>query len=151
MHSFGGHILRLPFQDYENKKDLDVFFITRDSYERILRRLVRNSSKRIRWMTGTATGLKTVVDSSSVESSSIRLGNAIKRIGFLFHQLLVLAFLYLEATTEQGPSTYLSPCQGWRSTTSLWAGQRDIAVRLLPASVIHSLMIELAIPDGQLS
>lgn len=72
MHSFGGHILRLPLQDYENKKDLDVFFITRDSYERILRRLVRNSSKRIRWMTGTATGLKTVVDSSSVESVRVR-------------------------------------------------------------------------------
>lgn len=69
MHSFGGHILRLPPQ---NKKDKDGIFITRDSYERILRHLVRKSSKRVRWMTGTATGLKTVVDSSSVESVLVR-------------------------------------------------------------------------------
>lgn len=52
----GGFVVRPPLQQYaSNLKDIENFFMSRDAYERILRGLVRTSSKRIGWLTATAT------------------------------------------------------------------------------------------------
>lgn len=73
MHAFGGHVMRLPVDGYESKKDLECFFLSRESYERTLRGLVRKYSGRIQWLSGTATGMKTVAwDTSLLETVVVR-------------------------------------------------------------------------------
>ena len=61
---------------YDTMKDVEnweEFFITRESYERVLRNCVLKSSPRIKWITGTATGISVSQDDPSrVESVSIR-------------------------------------------------------------------------------
>ena len=61
---------------YDTMKDVEnweEFFITRESYERVLRSCVLKSSPRIKWITGTATGISVSQDDPSrVESVSIR-------------------------------------------------------------------------------
>ena len=49
------------------------FWLSRDGYERVLRRLVLASSDRIRWVTGTVVGVKTdQKDPSKLSSVLIR-------------------------------------------------------------------------------
>lgn len=64
--------MRIPFEDFENPGDVDGIFMSRENYERLLRRLVRESSRRIRWLTGTATGLKTAENPSVIKSVMVR-------------------------------------------------------------------------------
>ncbi|KAI5119728.1 hypothetical protein M0805_008658 [Coniferiporia weirii] len=53
-----GRTLPFPYEEYAPGKSPQGFFITRESYERLLRRLVMGSSKRIRWVVGTAVGVQ---------------------------------------------------------------------------------------------
>ncbi|KAL5489740.1 hypothetical protein ACEPAI_4572 [Sanghuangporus weigelae] len=50
-------LLHLPEVVYPDQNYAQCFFVTRESYERILRRLVTGYSNRIRWIVGTATGI----------------------------------------------------------------------------------------------
>ena len=55
--------------------------MSRDAYERLLRGLVRKSSKRINWISGTAIGVKTAPgDTSRLESVTIRTLDGIEEI-----------------------------------------------------------------------
>ena len=66
--------MKLPRGDYPDGKVPQCFFISRESYERMLRGLVVESSDRIRWMIGTATGLKMVPgEKAKIDSVTIRL------------------------------------------------------------------------------
>ena len=61
------------YDTMKNVEDWEEFFITRESYERVLRSCVLKSSPRIKWITGTATGISVSQDDPSrVESVSIR-------------------------------------------------------------------------------
>ena len=61
------------YDTMKNIEDWEEFFITRESYERVLRSCVLKSSPRIKWITGTATGISVSQDDPSrVESVSIR-------------------------------------------------------------------------------
>ena len=72
-HISGEHILRLQVNEFKNKRDLEGFALSRENYERVLRGLVRKYSSRIRWMTGTATGLKVSGSNLSIlESVQVR-------------------------------------------------------------------------------
>ncbi|KAL5511076.1 hypothetical protein ACEPAH_4291 [Sanghuangporus vaninii] len=51
------NLIHMPEVVYPNQNYAQCFFVTRESYERILRRLVTGYSNRIRWVVGTATGL----------------------------------------------------------------------------------------------
>lgn len=64
--------MRAPTQEFENASDLDTIYMSRENYERLLRRLVRNSSGRIRWLAGTATGLQVTSDHSNIGSVLVR-------------------------------------------------------------------------------
>lgn len=77
----GGFVVRPPIQQYaSNLKDIENFFMSRDAYERILRGLVRKTSKRIGWLTATATGLKSDPgDSSRVQSVLIRTPEGLEK------------------------------------------------------------------------
>ena len=57
LHIYGGEILK-THPDVIGAERLDNFFTSRDSYERHLRRLVFESSSRIRTIQGTVTGLQ---------------------------------------------------------------------------------------------
>lgn len=65
--------MRIPFDHFEDPRDVDGIFMSRENYERLLRRLVRESSRRIRWLIGTATGLKTAENSSVIKSVLVRV------------------------------------------------------------------------------
>ena len=61
------------YDTMKNIEDWEEFFITRESYERVLRSCVLKSSPRIKWITGTARGISVPQDDPSrVESVSIR-------------------------------------------------------------------------------
>lgn len=81
LHAFGQQILRLPKHDQKLRKlGLECFFMSRDAYERLLRRLVLNSTKRIRWLTATATGASTVPEEPSIlDRVSVRLPDGTKQ------------------------------------------------------------------------
>ena len=61
VHTRGRNILDMP-KDFAGDGRPKCFFMTRELYERLLRRLVCNYSKRIRWQTATVTEL--IVDSN---------------------------------------------------------------------------------------
>ena len=66
--------MKLPRGDYPDGKIPQCFFISRESYERMLRGLVMDSSNRIKWMIGTATGLKMVPgEKAKIDSVTVRL------------------------------------------------------------------------------
>lgn len=57
------------------------FWLSRDSYERILRRLVLASSDRVRWMTGTVSGLHIDPQNPSILSAvSVRSPDGSEKI-----------------------------------------------------------------------
>ena len=65
--------MKLPREDYLDGEVPRCFFISRESYERLLRGLVRSSSK-IKWVVGTAIGLKMASESTTnVNSVVVRL------------------------------------------------------------------------------
>ena len=81
-HTHGGTLF-CPTVDQctSNSQEIENFFMSRDAYERLLRGLVRKSSKRIKWISGTAIGVKTAPsDTSRVESVTIRTSNGIEEI-----------------------------------------------------------------------
>lgn len=53
--------------------------MSRENYERLLRRLVRKSSGRIRWLAGTVIGLKMASDPSVIQSVSVRIRDGLER------------------------------------------------------------------------
>ena len=55
--------------------DNDTLYATRDTFERVLRRLMHKPGGRIRWISGTVTGLQKseVVGENRVKSVSIRM------------------------------------------------------------------------------
>ena len=65
--------MKLPRDDYPDGKVPQCFFISRESYERMLRGLVVESSDRIKWMIGTATGLKMIPGKAKIDSVTVRL------------------------------------------------------------------------------
>lgn len=68
-YAFGKQILRLPREDFSAGKIPKAFFMTREIYERLLRRLVLGRSKRIRWQVATAIGLCVSPDDCRTVSS----------------------------------------------------------------------------------
>ena len=72
IHVDGILVDHVPYYDYPNGKVPDIFFTTRDTLERTLRRLLYEPGGRIRWITGTVTGLNSV--RNRVESVTIRSG-----------------------------------------------------------------------------
>lgn len=66
---FGREVLRLS----SLKSAPKCFWLSREAYERLLRRLVLGSSKRIRWLTGTVTGVSaSPTDLSVLSAVSVR-------------------------------------------------------------------------------
>ena len=62
------------YDKIKNIEDWEEFVISRESYERVLRGCVLKSSSRIKWITGTATGISVPQDDPDrVESVSIRI------------------------------------------------------------------------------
>ena len=57
-HVFGRQVLKLPKTIGKDTEEALCLWTTRDAFERLLRRFVLGSSKRIRWMVGTATGVR---------------------------------------------------------------------------------------------
>lgn len=73
-YAFGRKFLRIPKNDRTNVENPQCFWLSRDAYERLLRRLVLDSSKRIRWMVGTAINVRTnPKDSSILSAVAVRL------------------------------------------------------------------------------
>ena len=69
----GKEILRFG-KHHRNDENSRTFFISRDGYERLLRRLVLSSSSRIKWITGTVTKFNVNPEDISILSSvDIRL------------------------------------------------------------------------------
>ena len=66
--------MRLPREDYLGGSVPQCFFMTRESYERLLRSCVRGFSSNIKWITGTATGLTMITGRvKEVDSVVVRL------------------------------------------------------------------------------
>ena len=62
------------YDKIKNIEDWEEFVISRESYERVLRGCVLKSSSRIKWITGTATGIFVPQDNfDRIESVSIRI------------------------------------------------------------------------------
>ena len=62
------------YDKIKNIEDWEEFVISRESYERALRGCVLKSSSRIKWITGTATGISVPQDDPDrIESVSIRI------------------------------------------------------------------------------
>lgn len=73
---FGRQVLRLSSLESSPR----CFWLSREAYERILRRLVLGSSRRIRWLTGTAVGVHTSPNDLSVLSAvTVRLPDGTKQ------------------------------------------------------------------------
>ncbi|KAH8110545.1 hypothetical protein DFH11DRAFT_1620404 [Phellopilus nigrolimitatus] len=71
IHLAGGRIIRNPTDDYPDGDCPRDFFFSREAFERLLRRLVIESSPRIRWMVGTAANVRTVKDDQMTLSSVV--------------------------------------------------------------------------------
>ena len=67
-HSFGGDIFRCPYPDGQGPRQP---YVSRETYERLLRGLTRKSSLRIRWLPGTVVDLELARDDPSRISSVI--------------------------------------------------------------------------------
>lgn len=77
---YGREFLKIPKSTDPNSKTPQCFWLSRDAYERLLRRLVLESSKRIRWMTGTVTNVNLDTKDASVLSSvTVRLPDGQER------------------------------------------------------------------------
>lgn len=68
-HAYGKHIVNLPREEFSDGRIPKAFFMTREIYERLLRRLVLGRSKRIRWKVATATGACLAPDDCKTISS----------------------------------------------------------------------------------
>ena len=65
--------MKVPKPKYLAGDQVRSIFISRDAYERILRRLVLSFSNRIRWVTGTATSVLVAPKNPNVlESVTVR-------------------------------------------------------------------------------
>lgn len=62
--------MKLPKDDYHDGNVPQCFFMSRESYERMLRGLVMDSQDRIKWVVGTASGLK-MAQGKKVEAESV--------------------------------------------------------------------------------
>ena len=72
--AFGREFLKPPKNENPNAKGPECFFLSREAYECLLRRLVLGSSTRIYWVTGLATGVRLDhQDSSRLSSVTVRL------------------------------------------------------------------------------
>ncbi|KAI5116397.1 hypothetical protein M0805_005865 [Coniferiporia weirii] len=79
VHAYGRPVMKLPRHEYPDGKYPQCFFMSREMYERLLRRLVVNSSKRIRWVAGTATGVSTASgDPSTLSSVTVRTSEGVE-------------------------------------------------------------------------
>ncbi|KAL5526456.1 hypothetical protein ACEPAF_8179 [Sanghuangporus sanghuang] len=73
-HCHGRHFMALPRQEFPDGKQPKCFFMSRELYERLLRRLVLNYSDRIRIKIGTVTNLDAdPADLVTISSVSVRL------------------------------------------------------------------------------
>ncbi|KAI5117976.1 hypothetical protein M0805_004909 [Coniferiporia weirii] len=80
IHFSGGQIMQPPKDGQRTDDRLQNFFLSRDAYERLLRRLVMESSSRIRWLAGTVSGVNTPEeDTRSLSSVVIRLPDGSER------------------------------------------------------------------------
>lgn len=71
---YGKPFLKLPKHEYPKGDQPQCMFLSRDAYERILRRMVLSSSDRIQWVTGTAIGVRVAsIDPSKLEAVTVRL------------------------------------------------------------------------------
>lgn len=61
--------MNIPRDEFPTGKIPKAFFMTREIYERLLRRLVLGRSKRIRWKVATATGVRVAPDDCKTISS----------------------------------------------------------------------------------
>ncbi|KLO08762.1 hypothetical protein SCHPADRAFT_944175 [Schizopora paradoxa] len=81
VYSSAGLLYRSPKIMYPNGNVPEMFFCSRDAYERLLRHLVVESSNRIRRMAGTAVGLKTDdMDVTSVKSVTVSPSDGSKTV-----------------------------------------------------------------------
>lgn len=72
VHVAGKELLRIGKRQ-PKAENIQCFFLSRDGYERVLRRLVLKSSGRIKWLTGTVTGFSvSPEDVSAISSVEIR-------------------------------------------------------------------------------
>lgn len=101
--------MRIPTQDYENPRDVDGIFMSRENYERLLRRLVRKSSGRIRWLTGTAIGLKTSGDSAVIDSVIVRTANGHNE--YIPASLVIGEYIALEQS-DSSNRPFFADCAG---------------------------------------
>lgn len=73
-YAFGRQFAKIPDDERSTEEFTTSFWLSRDAYERVLRRLVLSSSDRIRWITGTVTGLRTdTKDISALSSVVVRI------------------------------------------------------------------------------
>ena len=69
--------LETPTYDYPDGKYPECIFMTRESFELALRNLVTTHSSRLRWVTGTVTGLKAHEgDINKVQAAIVRDENS---------------------------------------------------------------------------
>lgn len=74
LHTFGRKVWRISNNNHIKRETSQCFWLSRDSYERLLRRLVLKSSNRVRWITGTVTGFDAnPKDLSILSSVTLRL------------------------------------------------------------------------------
>lgn len=79
VHAYGKKILTPRRDDFAEGRLPKGFFMTRESYERLLRRLVLGYSKRIRWKVATATTLQvSPKDCTSLKSVRFRTADGIE-------------------------------------------------------------------------
>ena len=72
-----GVSLETPTYDYPDGKYPECIFMTRESFELALRNLVTTHSSRLRWVTGTVTGLKAHEgDINKVQAAIVRDENS---------------------------------------------------------------------------
>ena len=73
VHVLGKRVLELPRDEFEEGKIPRCFFMSREMYERLLRRLVLKRTTRIRWKVATATELRVdATDPSNVSYVKVR-------------------------------------------------------------------------------
>ncbi|KAH8117861.1 hypothetical protein DFH11DRAFT_1503246 [Phellopilus nigrolimitatus] len=123
VHSYGKEIMKLPKDEYPDGNYPQCFFMTREMYERVLRRLVLNSSKRIRSVVGTATGVKTIPgDPTTLSSVTVRAA---------------------EGAEENVPATLVIDCTGGTQAGLKW-------IRRIANEPAHADALQRLVPAGAL-
>ncbi|THH06443.1 hypothetical protein EW145_g4086 [Phellinidium pouzarii] len=123
-HAFGRPIMKIPMHEYPDGNYPECLFMTRELYERLLRRLVTQSSKRIRWVVGTATGINTVPgDPTTLSSVTIRTP---------------------EGNGEKIPAALVIDCTGGTQAGLKW-------LRRIAADTVNTETLQKCAPAGALS